>query len=683
MRSKNKIIPFAAFCAASLLLVPSLPAQGRSKPHEGDVLRVFSGQRVYIITNTDSDAPALADALLEGCAVKERRVLTLDEWNALPQETRWYVTCVYLVDRERLPAAVSYPANCRAEETEEWMEVIRTGRTWGVAYDITLSAPDIANLRHSVAAFRRLKEAPHQGAITETVRSLAVVPVGEGALHVVQSFAQNTAGKSGAELPHLIPVADYDARQGRVRAMDEILFIDRSSATSAQIPSAFAAVSDKLTADSGDIIAWRETKPGGYVRAYVSAPSAETLAATLRKSPDNLLALAMFPTPTVLATARDLRPVRRVAVATVKGTHVTDPTAHRIAGFAATQLRNLNAFEVLERNGLTAIFSEIALDQAGLTASKNRAKVRTLAAADALLIVDLSRCEGGTRYSLANERLTPRSSPPRHPSEPSRLKTDIKWNGKENDANFRAVAESLLGGIVGRKSDETYQSDLREYRRVTLPTYEHEIAEYNRCAANRSIEWRQTITAQSTVKIAGSLRLVDLTDGLVLWEAPITGIDHADNKRETRTLTTIGETSAEPGADDLPDADGDLPDELFAHAAETALGDAVKSLASTALLPNSHSPTVVPFPVSGMGNGVGRVIDVDGDSVLVGLGAEDGVKVGATLEATTAHGTKLHLIVTRVRPRTCDAGFAPNTNSLNRGQIKIGDAVKWGTAAMP
>ena len=665
----------ATLAAATLLLAPTPAAHGRGKPREGDVLRLFAGQRVYVITDADSDAPALADALLDGCAVKERRVLTLGEWDALPADTRAYVTCVYLIDRERLPPAAQVPPTCRAEKTEDWTEVVRTGHDWGIAYDVTISAPDIAHLRRTVAAFRRLKEAPYRGAVTQAVRSLAVVPVGDGALRAALPVAVDRGDKT-APL-HIVVAADYDARQGRVTAMDEIVLVDRSSASAAQFPSAFAAVADKLTAGGGDVIAWRETKPGGYVRAYVSAPSADMLAGVLRKSPDNLLALAAFPQPTVLASARDLRAVRRVAVATVKGAHVTDPAAHRIAGYAATQLRGLDAFEVLERNGLTAVLGEIALDQAGLTKAKNRAKLRTLAAADAVLIVDLTRCEGGTHYAVASERVTPRLQAPRRPRQPSRLKADIRWNGKEDDTRFRAVAESLLGGIVGRKSDEEYEADMREYRRATLPAYEREIADYNRQAATRAVEWRQTITARSTVKIAGSLRLVDLADGLVLWETPINGSDRADNLRETRTVTTVGEASAEPGSSDLPSADGDLPDELFAHAAENAVEGAVHALSATALLPSVSTPVgATPRPEAAPVSASGRVIDVDGDSVLVGLGAGDGVAVGATLEAVTAQGTRLRLVVTRVRPRTCDAGFAPDANPLYRGQVKIGDAVK-------
>lgn len=664
---------------AALLFLVSPPVYG-GRTREGDVLKIFNNQRVYVISNVEADAPALADLLLADCPVKERRVLTLSEWNALPKETRWYVTCVYLIDRERIAPWAQVPLNCRAETTENWIEVIRTGRDWGIAHDVTISAPDLSHLRRAIKAFRYLKESPRKP-LTETVRSLAVVPIGEGAEQAAQPFVGEIRG---TRPPHQLPVEDYEARQGRLTATDEVVLLDRSTAAATTIPSAFAPVSDKLLTSGGDVIAWRETKPGGYIRAYISAPTAGMLHAVLRKSSDNLLALAAFEKPTVLATARDLRPVRRVAVATVGGDRIDDATANRIAGLAASELRGLNAFEVLERTALTAVLAEIALDQAGLTRGANRAKVRQLAAADALLIIDLSRSEGGTEYTASAKRTTPPlPGPPRRPSEPSRLKTDLNVGGRDSEI-VRVVAEGLLKGVVGTKTDEEYSAAMRDYRRSTLPSWERSVADYNARADARQIEWRQTITARSTVRIAGSLRLVDLADGLVLWEMPIASSDKEERTQQTRTAYSTGESSAAPDDSDLPRGNSEIRGELLARVAETAVAESLKSLPATALLPvaTATPDTIAPSPTPADSKEVatgGKVIDVDGETVLVGLGASDNVKVGDILEITTATGTKLRVVIRRVRPRTCDATFVASTNPAHRSRVQIGDVVKLAT----
>jgi hypothetical protein len=662
---------------AAMLFLVSPPAYG-GRAREGDVLKIFNNQRVYVISNVEADAPALADQLLADCPVKERRVLSLSEWNALPKETRWYVTCVYLIDRQRTAPWAQVPLGCRAETTENWIEVIRTGRDWGIAHDITVSAPDLAHLRRAIKAFRNLKEPPRKP-VTETVRSLAVVPVGDGAEQAIRPFVGETP--QGTRPPHRLPVEDYEARQGRLTATDELILVDRSSSSAKVIPSALAPIAEKLFTPNADVFAWRETKPGGYVRAYVSAPTAGMLRAVLRKSEDNLLSLAVFEKPTVLATARDLRPVRRVAVATVGGDRIDDTTANRIAGLAASELRGLNAFEVLERTALTAVLAEIALDQAGLTRGENRAKVRQLAAADALLIVDLSRSEGGTVYSSSAKRTTPPlPGPPRRPSEPSRLRTDLNVGGKNGEV-VRVFAESLLRGVVGTKTDEEYSSDLREYRRSTLPSWERSVADYHARADSRQIEWRQTITAQSTVRIAGSLRLVDLADGMVLWEVPIASSDKEERTQQTRTAYSTGENSAAPDATGLPGANGEIPGDLLARTAETAVAESLKTLPATALLPTAvataDTPTVnsPPADASEPDKG-GKVIDIDGETVLVGLGASDGVKVGDILEISTATGTKVRVTIRRVRPRTCDASFVSGTLPANRIKVQIGDVAK-------
>lgn len=664
---RSRVLILCAVYAAVLFLV-SPPAYG-GRPREGDVLKIFNNQRVYVITNVDADAPQLADALLENCPVKERRVLTLTEWNALPKETRWFVTCVYLVDRERLAPSAQVPSDCAAEPSENWTQVMRTGRDWGVAYDVTLSAPDLSNLRRAIASFRNLKESPRR-AVTETVRSLAVVTVGDGAEAAAQPVLA-AAPRQSVRPPHLIPARDYESRQGRLSATDEIVLVDRSSATAAALPSAFAPVADRLTALSGDVIAWRESKPGGYVRAYVSAPTSGMLRAILRKSGDNLLALAVFEKPTVLATARDLRPVRRVAVASVGGARITDEDASRIAGVAASKLRELNSFEVLERTALTTVLAEIALDQAGLTRKANRVKVRQLAAADALLIVDLSRSEGGTEYVCSAKRVTSLlGSPPRRPREPSHLKSEIEVGGKDGGM-VRVFAEGLLKGVVGTKTDEEYASAMRDYRRNVLPNWEREVAGYNARAESRAVEWRQTVTARSTARVAGSLRLVDLADGMVLWEVPIASNDSTERAHLTRAVYTTGELSAAPGAENMPGADGTIPGELLTRVAETAVTEALQSLAATALLPGT---TAAAAPEEGLRGG--KVIDRDGDSVLIGLGTSDGVRVGNTLTVRTSGGEAVRLVVTHVRPRTCDAGFAPGTKPALFGTVRAGDAAK-------
>lgn len=654
---------FACAVYVALLFLAPAPVQA-GRPKEGDVLRIFNNQRVYVITNVDEGAPALADLLLEGCAVKERRVLTLSEWNALPRETRWFVTCVYLVDRERLPLWAQVPLNCRAEPTEVWQEVVRTGRDWGIAYDVTVSAPDRAHLQRAIGSFRRLREAPRK-IVTESVRSLAVVPVGDGATQAI-----GTATLRGERFPHTVALRDYQSRQTRMTAMDEIVLVDRGTVTANILPTAFAAVADKLLAPNADVIAWREPKPGGYVRAYLSAPTGAMLASIIAKSPDNLLALAVFGTPTVLASARDLRPVRRVAVAGVAGQCMDDTTAQNVAALAATELRNLNAFEVLERAALTTVLAEIALDQAGLTRGTNRAKVRQLAAADALLIVDLSRSTGGTQYTSSAVRATAPIEPaPRRPAEPSRLRNEFKIGGRNGEL-LQAVAEGLLKDVVGTKTDAEYDAALREYRRTALPLWERSVRDYQARADNRQIAWRQTITARSTVHIAGSVRLVDLADGLVLWEAPIASTDVAEKTTQTRTACTTGETSAAPGADDLPGANGEIPGELLTRTAEKAVGEILRALPASTLLPCAIA---APIPSADTAQ-TGKVIDVDGDTVLIGLGAGDGLRVGDTLVGTGANA--LRLTVTRVRPRTCDAVFAPDVPKASRPAIKIGDAVK-------
>jgi hypothetical protein len=146
----------------------------------GDILRVWDHRSVvYVVTNDD---PALADVLLDGANLKERRVLSLEAWQKLPEGTRWYFSTVFLINRERLRSGQRLPDGCAAApvaEDEVWTQVVRSGRTWGVAHDVTISAPDAAWLRHATQEFRRLSAVP-RGPLRRNVRSVAVVPVGGG-----------------------------------------------------------------------------------------------------------------------------------------------------------------------------------------------------------------------------------------------------------------------------------------------------------------------------------------------------------------------------------------------------------------------------------------------------------------------------------------------------------------------
>jgi hypothetical protein len=274
----------------------------------------------------------------------------------------------------------------------------------------------------------------------------------------------------------------------------------------------------------------------------------------------------------------------------------------------------------------------------------------------------------------------PLPGPPRRPSEPSRLKTDLSVGGRGSEI-VRVVAEGLLKGVVGTKTDEEYASAMRDYRRSTVPQWERSVAEYHARADSRRIEWRQTITAQSTVRIAGSLRLVDLADGLVLWESPIASTDKEERTQQTRTAYSIGESSTAPDASDLPGGSGEIPGELLARAAETAVADSLKSLPATALLPVAVASSDAETPGTAPAENkepetTGKVIDVDGETVLVGLGATDRIQIGDVLEIATETGTKLRVSVKRVRPRTCDATFVAGTNPAHRIRVQIGDVVK-------
>ena len=68
----------------------------------------------------------------------------------------------------------------------------------------------------------------------------------------------------------------------------------------------------------------------------------------------------------------------------------------------------------------------------------------------------------------------------------------------------------------------------------------------------------------------------------------------------------------------------------------------------------------------------GKILDVDGDTLLIGLGAGDGLKVGDALTVTLEGGIKVRAAVTKVRPRTCDAQFDKSATPAKRAHVLTG-----------
>ena len=677
----------AALLAPAVVASPghaAAPTHAAPRPprrKEGDVLQIFDRQRVYVVTNDD---PALADAFMEGTSPKERRVLSLDEWQKTPPGVRWYVSVVFLINRELLPAGVQIPSDCQSAGDELSCRVMRAGHAGGeTTYEITVSAPDSAWLKRGIGSFRRMDDWP-RSMVKWNVRSVAVVPVGADAARPAADLVprQTKAPETGTLISaHVVPPDLWSAARsaGRLDHADEIVLVDRSVGDGGFPPPAPIA--------SGDAALWRERKPGGRIRAILSAPNAAVLGEALRRAGDPLQTATE--TPTTLLTVRDLRGIRRVAVATVANGAGGADLAHRIATRAASDLRALDTFEVLERAGLSQVLGEIALGQAGITESKDRARVQQLAAADALLIVEITDAGGATTYSATHDRLTPAlTDPPRRPSEPSRLKYAVVVPGKADDPAVKAVVEAMLSKAVGTRTEREYREACDWYNRDTLPRWERAVADWNYNRANRAVTWRENITAHSAATVSGSLRLVDLTDGLVLWEAPFTATERDRASHAARAVTLIG--------DDAVPADTVLPrataaPALVARAADAALADGIRTLRGTALLPPSGAmsgiiagvpvapPAVVAIapPVVGVN---GRVLDVDGDLILVGLGQTDGLKVGDTLVVTTDGGQKIRLTVTRVRPRTCDATVAKSATPPTGAKVVTGYAVQPGAS---
>jgi hypothetical protein len=196
--------------------------------------------------------------------------------------------------------------------------------------------------------------------------------------------------------------------------------------------------------------------------------------------------------------------------------------------------------------------------------------------------------------------------------------------------------------------------------------------QYNDDRRNRPITWEQSLTAKSEVTVSGSLRLVDLTDGLVLWEAPFTATDTADTPQTAKSVTTIGEDSR-PAPTNVPDSTTDIPDTLLDKVADSALQDGLQTLQGTALLPSGTIPSLPdtnkPAALSG------RLLDIDGDSALIGLGAGDGIQKGDVLIIAVSDTVRVKITVTRVRPRTCDATIDAMTPATARAKLSAGQIV--------
>ena len=70
-------------------------------------------------------------------------------------------------------------------------------------------------------------------------------------------------------------------------------------------------------------------------------------------------------------------------------------------------------------------------------------------------------------------------------------------------------------------------------------------------------------------------------------------------------------------------------------------------------------------------NPSGKLVDIDGENYLVGMGETDGVKVGDVL-TVTAGDVPVQFIVTRVRPRTCDAAWDKKSPAALLDKLSVG-----------
>jgi hypothetical protein len=649
---------------------------GPPKSGEGDILRIFEGQRVYVITNEE---PELANSLLDGCHVRQKCILTPEEWAEMPESIRALVTRVYLINREKLPFGTMLPAKCPADNDELYTQVVRNEFRSSTTYEAIISAPDEFYLRQAAMSFRRLASLPRTP-IKLSVPSLAIVPVGIEAERIArQSFLKSDSARFRAA--HILRPQEYARVQPRLYASDELILIDRSVGTAATSLTLTGLTSDHPI-NATETVAWRIRKQDGKIRAVISAPNA----AQLTSAAKGIGVLTDLPEePTILANARDLRSVRRIAVAGIKMGKSTE-LARQLAARAASDIRALDAFEVVEREGLSQILGEIALGQAGITKAGDRVKVRQLAAADALLLVDITGIEARTNYSAAHKRLSPAiPPPPARPNEPSRLKNTF---GITNQGILKVV-EAVFSRNIGTKNEDDYRDECDRYRNETLPQWQRQMEAYQQERRNRPVNWEQKIAARSGVHVTGSLRLVDLSDGLVLWESPFAASDTEEKLFRTDTLTINGEDSR-PGALAIPESTNAVPDELLSRVAVTALQAGVSSLRSTALLPCNLPVTTVSAATSSSGSTAtsassisvetpptasGKVLDVDNDTLLIGLGGGDGLKVGDILIISLEDKSKVQVSVTKIRPRTCDAIFAVSVSSRQRAQVATGQMV--------
>ncbi len=585
-------VPIALIAAA-----PSFAAR------EGDILKLFEKRRVAV--EASPELMPLAEALLAGCTPKERVSRTEEA------ET--------VIRLQLVP-----------ESSETVIAIQRPKRNLWV---VNLSAPDPGNLRQLIVDFRRLKEPP-QKIVRQSVRSVAIIPIGPGAAQAATALLTGTRHLGSPELG--------------TGKRDEIVLWDRS------VPGGLVALPQGAIGGALDTLAWRESLPGGRTRAVIAAPSGPLLVGALQRIPDPL---QLSETPTVVASAHDLRSIRRVAVS---GLGENTELAKQLASRAALGLRSLGAFEVLEREGLSALLSEIALSQAGITEAPARKKLANFAAADTLLIVELSDATGETSYKASQERITPKlGAAPTRPLEPSRYKLDVG-----SDPLARAAAEVLIGGKVGYRSEREYAEAMDDYRFRILPAWERALYNYQQEKRRRRVSWREKIVASGSASVQGSVRLVSLSDGTVLWEAPLGGSISGESPATTRVVTTIGEESS-PQNVDLPPSTNKPSAELALRAGEQALSKALTELPRTALLPVGASAAAESVAR-------GTIIDTDTESVLIGLGSGDGVKLGDVLLVRFPDNTVLRLIVSKVRSRSCDAAFEPETSAQVKTKLTPG-----------
>jgi hypothetical protein len=621
-----------AVAAVTIALIAAAPSWAGA--NSGDLLRLFDDARVRIVTTEDA---TIADRLLADTRPRERENVPVDSYLKTPATTG--ALCVFLINRQRLPVYRHVPETCPADGQDLWIETLRQGKKTS---GLVISAPDIANLRLAIEQVRTWRELPRTPR-RQAVRSIALIPIGEAP----RALPRGT---------HLVPADTYARLAPRLTGADEVILLDRGSG--ARVPDPFAGSLIGKSFAPTDTVAWREIKASGSARIFVSGPNAAPVEAVL---PSLLAGAELTETPTVLRTARDLRTIRRVAVSGVASSETQRLVARQIASRTAGELRGAETFEVLERAGLSEVLSEIALSQAGITRRADRSRVQKLAAADALLVIELTDLSGRADYTATHERQTSRlGPPPRRPLEPTRLKVDLSLPGKEDDPVSRGVLEAVLSKVVGTRSDDDLREALTVYQRRTVPLWQQQVRDYNEARRNRPISWRQNVTLHGSAHLRGSVRLVDLADGLVLWETPLDIADRCETPFATATVTTYGEDSS-PDNGDIPSASPTVPEPLLGSVADAAALQAVTALRTTALLPGAGTTAgVAP---------TGKLLDSDGDTLLIGLGMEDGIVVGDTLRLRLSTGETVRLVVTRARRRTCDAAFEMSVPASVRTQV--------------